>query len=204
MLSSSKTSIEKTERTRIGYVMLAAIFVLWVIPMLAGNIAIGHKKSSALTRFYGEGGWVVLYLMSCLVWRLPERWFRPRLWEVRGQIYEALGVRWFKQFMVEGDRHNRRVRRQVKSYRVFVTTDARRHLVQWTIATEKAHMTMFLFAFWPTLFGALSGFWKYTVFAAASNIVANVYPIMLQRYTRSRITGIALRKSTNFAALSPE
>jgi len=193
--SARDQSIEKAERTRIGYVMLAAIFLLWVVPMTAGNIAIGHRKSSTLTRFYGKGGWVVLYGVGLLAWRLPERWFRPRPWEVQGQIYKVLGVRWFKQFMVEGDRHNRRVRQQLKSYRVFARSETRRHLVQWTTATEKAHIVMFLFALWPTLFGAFEGFWKYAGFMAASNIVTNVYPIMLQRYTRSRITGIALRKA---------
>jgi len=175
--------------------MLAAIFLLWVVPMIAGNIAIGHRKNSPLTRFYGKGGWVLLYGVSLFAWRLPERWSRPRPWEVEGQIYETLGVRWFKQFMVDGDRHNRRVRRQLKSYRVFATADSRRHLAEWTIATEKAHIVMFLFALWPTLFGAFAGLWKYTAWMAASNIVTNVYPIMLQRYTRSRITGIALRKA---------
>jgi hypothetical protein len=193
--SAREQSIEKTERTRLGYVMLAAIFLLWVVPMLAGNIAIGHNKSTPLTRFYGAGGWVLLYGVSLFAWRLPEWLFCPRPWEIHGQIYERVGVRWFKQFMVEGDRQNRRVRRHLKSYRVFAKADTRRLLIQWTIATEKAHVIMFLVALWPTLFGAVEGFWKYAVFMAASNIVTNVYPIMLQRYTRSRITGIALRKA---------
>ena len=184
--------------------MFAAIVLLWLAPMIAGNIAIGLKKSSPLIRFYGDGGWLVFYGLSCLVWRLPERWFRPRAWEVRNQIYETLGVRRFKEFMVGGDRHNRRVRRQLESYRVFAKGDARRDMALETIATEKAHMLMLLFALWPTLFGALAGFWKYVVFMVACNIVTNVYPIMLQRYTRSRITRIALGKGSSFVALSPE
>lgn len=202
MLPSSITSIEKTERARIAWTMFVAIVLLWLAPMIVGNIAIGHKKSSPLTRYYGEGGWVVLYGLSCFVWRLPERWFRPRRWEVRGRIYEILGIRRFKQFMVGGDRHNRRVRQQLESYRTFARGSTRRDMVRETVATEKAHMLMFLFALWPTLFGALSGFWKYVLFMAACNSATNIYPIMLQRYTRSRITRIALRESANSAALS--
>jgi len=82
--------------------MLAAIFLLWVVPMIAGNIAIGHRKISPLTRFYGKGGWVVLYGVSLFAWRLPDPVASPTALGGRGKgirdagrpLVQAIHGRW--------------------------------------------------------------------------------------------------------------
>jgi hypothetical protein len=190
---NSAQSIEKTEFDRVGGRMAIGLLLLWIAPMIVVNI-VTTRQSGLLERFYARS-WVVLYSLSLVAWRLPRSWFRPREWEIQGRVYEALGVRWFKQFMIGGDRHHRRVRQHIKGYRAFAGTDTRRGLAELTIGGEKAHIIMFLFAFWPMLFSAIAGLWKYSCFIAACNAVTNIYPIMLQRYTRSRITRISLRKN---------
>jgi Glycosyl-4,4'-diaponeurosporenoate acyltransferase len=190
---SAAQRIEKKERDRVGGLMLIGLLLFWLVPMIVVNI-VTARQGGLIERFYARG-WPVLYGLSLGAWWLPKSWFRPRAWEIRGEVYEALGVRWFKQFMVGGDRHHRRVRRHLKGYRAFAATDTRRGMAEFSIGTEKTHIIMFLFAFWPTLFSAIAGLWKYSCFVAVCNAVTNIYPIMLQRYTRSRITRIALRKN---------
>lgn len=131
--------------------------------------------------------WFVLYLLSLLTWKLPNTWFNVLGWEATGKIYEWLGVRWFKQFMIGGDLHNRRIRRQIGGYRAFAASATLEEFKQQSIVSEKVHVIMFLFELWPTVLAFLWKWWAVGVALIACNVVINVYPIMLQRYTRGRI-----------------
>lgn len=186
-------SIGQSELRRWVVPISIGIAVLWLVPVSLVAVVASHEKHTWLGATWSYS-WLILYALSLLAWRLPSGWFYPREWEVRGRIYEALGVRWYKQFMLGGDRHNRRVRRRLENYRIYADSRTTRRLANETRVSERVHIIMLLFATWPALFGALAGWWKYAAFVTAGNVLVNVYPIVLQRYTRSRIMRIERRR----------
>jgi hypothetical protein len=169
------------------------IALFWMLPVGLVAVVASHEKSSTLGQawFYG---WFVLYGLSLMAWRLPDRWFRPKRWELEWGLYDALGIRWYKQFMLGGDIANRRIRQEDKTYRVFANATTMRDVVKQGKLSERVHVIMFLFALWPALFGAATGWWIYAGVVTAGNVVVNLYPILLQRHTRSRIVRIDERR----------
>ena len=47
----------------------------------------------------------------------PASWFQPKAFELSGHFYEAIGVRRFQAYMVNGDIMNSWIRRSVPGYR---------------------------------------------------------------------------------------
>jgi hypothetical protein len=193
---SDTNSIHRFEFRRAAAPVSLAIALLWVAPMTVISVIAAHRQDTVLGRAWSNG-WYVLYLLSLLAWKLPAAWFSVVGWEASGEIYELLGVRWFKQFMIDGDRHNRRVRKQLGSHGTLGSRRSIEELVKQTVASEKIHAIMFLFALWPTLLALIWRWWAWAVGLIICNTVINVYPIMLQRYTRSRIAKVHASKRKN-------
>lgn len=191
---ANSASIYRRELRRAAAPVSLAIALFWVAPITITSIIAARQQDSALGQAWSNG-WYVLYLLSLLAWKLPDTWFQVRPWEATGRIYESLGVRWFKQFMIGGDRHNRRIRERVGAARLLVNPKDMNGLKEQSVISERVHVVMFLFVLWPTLLALLFGWWVAAAVICACNIVVNVYPIMLQRYTRSRIAMLFERKT---------
>ena len=116
------------------------------------------------------------------------------------RLYDALGIRWYKQFMLGGDIANRRIRRGDSTYRVFASSTMMREVARRGMLSERVHIIMLLFAVWPALFGAATGWWIYAGVVTVGNILVNLYPIFLQRHTRLRIARIDERRRTQAAS----
>jgi hypothetical protein len=166
--------------------MTAGVFLLWVFPLgFAGVVASFERETLAGQAW--RSAWFVPILLSLTAWFLPPAWFQPQPWERGGRVYEPLGVRWFKRFMIGGDLMNRHVRREEPRYRIYADEAMRTAIAQQSIVSEKVHTIMFLCALWPALLGAAAGWWWYAAFTCAANLIVNVYPIMVQRYARARL-----------------
>ena len=144
------------------------------------------------------------YLMSSAVGLtaafLPDSYFRPRAFELSGRLYEAAGVHRFGRFMMHGDYMNRRIRRIIPGYRFVGGRDSLHRVETHTRESERGHLVWLLSGVPPTIYAMVSGWLKFAAYFVAVNIILNIYPILLQRYTRARICRILRDQSLGRAA----
>jgi hypothetical protein len=105
-------------------------------------------------------------------------------------VYEALGVRTFRRLATNGDLINRVVRRHHPGYRVVRGPAALTQYFVGTSAGEKWHLVLLLMGTCTAAYAARIGWVPTAMFLTLTNIVFNLYPVLLQRYTRARITKI--------------
>lgn len=141
------------------------------------------------------GGWFVLPVVACLAlwWLLPRSYFALHPFERHGRIYELLGVLLFRRFAPDGDLANRWERRSNPQYRVIRGRQAAAYFIIRTEQSERGHLVLLALGVLSAAY-ALSLEWHgWAVYLSAGNVVVNIYPIMLQRYTRCRIRAILAR-----------
>jgi hypothetical protein len=126
------------------------------------------------------GPWVLL---------LPRAWFEPRTWESTGQFYRRVGVEQFRAIVANGDLVNRFVRVRHRDYRVYGPEMEK--LVPKSIWNEKRHIAYLCWGFVAAGFAWSIGWQLWAIWLAGSNIGANLYPWMLQRYSRARVMRLA-------------
>ncbi len=119
-------------------------------------------------------------------WWLPDGYHALREWERQGRVYGRVGVGRFRQFVLDGPRF-RRWLCPTEGQRPFA---ARGQLLLWRDrgrTTERHHVAAMLMSL-PSLYLAVySGHRGMATYLIVGNIVFNVYPILLQRYTRGRL-----------------
>jgi hypothetical protein len=92
--------------------------------------------------------------------------------------------------MVNGDIMNYWIRRSVPGYRCVTGLESMRAFGRQTCGSERGHLLMFLAALPARAFALSTSSFKFALYFLIVNIVLNVYPILLQRYTRARIIRI--------------
>src|SRR5581483_3927663 len=119
-----------------------------------------------------------------------DHYFRVLRFEESAAVYERLGIRYFRHFVVGG---NYFARRYDPSY-TGVTGRSLPEAEAMGRLSEKAHVSGFLFMLPPALLAVFTGWYKVAALLVISNVVCNIYPVMLQRYTRRRIRAIMQRR----------
>jgi hypothetical protein len=131
------------------------------------------------------------FLAACALcaalWWVPASYYRVRGFERSGRFYELLGVRWFRHFVPDGDLSNRWRRRREPHFKMIRNRDAAQAFLPRNIASEQSHLVLLLAGFATCAYAWRIGWdgWAWYLFVA--NVAANVYPILLQRYTRTRL-----------------
>jgi len=124
------------------------------------------------------------------VGKITDAWFDPKSFEENPELYEKLGVRTYKKYMpISGDVVYRAV------YKKLGAPDWARHgnlqslknMERFTRVLEAGHEAGL--AIWASGIGLMlaNGHIKEAAFWGGMNMLVNVYPIMLQRYNRSRL-----------------
>lgn len=126
------------------------------------------------------GPWVLL---------LPRAYFEPRTWESKGQFYRRVGVEHFRAIVANGDLVNRFVRACHRDYRVYGPEMER--LVPKSIWNEKRHIAYLCWGFVAAGYAWSIGWHAWAIWLAGANIGANLYPALLQRYSRARVMRLA-------------
>jgi len=161
---------------------------VWILPQLVFWWDAWHERHLEVGMAFLASG-----LFAFVASVLPEGYYRPRGFEASGRFYEWIGIRLFRHFVMNGDDMNTEIRRIYPTYRVIGGLREMRALEAQTRVNERAHM----FAFWAGLpafvYAIVLGWTGFAVFLGVATMLANVYPILLQRYTRGRIHGILLR-----------
>ncbi len=138
-----------------------------------------------------------LVVAACvsLWWILPRAYFQVHGFERTGRCYEWLGVMLFRWFAPDGDIANRWERRTDPHYRVI---RGRRSAADFMVRTEKSergHMVLLALGVASAAWAWSIGWHGWMVYLSVGNVVVNVYPILLQRYTRSRLRAVLQRGS---------
>ncbi len=110
-------------------------------------------------------------------------YYSEKKWEVKGKIYEDLGIHFFRKLLVwlGWEKMNK------KSNPISKNTQALLHLEYRTKQSELGHIIILFIVLAFNIivaskFGIVESLWLLVL-----NIVLNVYPIFLQRYNRPRL-----------------
>ncbi len=105
------------------------------------------------------------------------------------KAYKKIGVEFISRFTQNGALVNAFIKKRYPGYKIVAATkESRNRLLQQTYMFEKFHLILLLF-FTALSFHALinSQYW-WAVILLTTNIIYNVYPCLLQQYTRLRLS----------------
>jgi hypothetical protein len=139
--------------------------------------------------------WFLVPVAACIAlwWVLPQSYFRVFEFERSGQLYERLGVLAFRKFAPNGDLANRWERRKDPSFRMIRCRRSAMEFIVRTKQSERGHIVLLALGAVSSAYAWSVGWHGWAVYLSAGNVVVNFYPIVLQRYTRSRIDGLLRR-----------
>jgi hypothetical protein len=124
------------------------------------------------------------------------RYFQLRPFEASGRIYERLGVRLFRRFVVGGDYFNWAARCYDPQFRGVRSLTAVRQAERLGRLSERIHVSGLVFLVPPTCCALLVGRLDLVLALGLISMLTNLYPIMLQRYTRPRLVMLELRSTS--------
>lgn len=130
------------------------------------------------------------FILSVAVWWVPASYYRLRAFERNGRIYEKLGVRHFRWLVPDGDAANRLRRRRDPNFRIIRNRRYATAFLRRTELSEKGHLVMLVLGGMSAAFAWSIGWLGWAFYLTAGNLVVNLYPILLQRYTRARLSGV--------------
>ena len=133
----------------------------------------------------------VCFVLGVSVWWSPRSVYRLRAFEQSGRLYELLGVRFFRRFVPDGDAANRWRRRREPAFRMIRNRQDALEFVQRTEQSEKGHLVMLVLGAMSAAFAWAIDWRGWAVYLTVGNVLVNVYPILLQRYTRARLLNLA-------------
>lgn len=127
-------------------------------------------------------------VLSMLVCFLPSKWLGALTLSKRRKTYEKLGLKFFRHFVQDGTLVNRHLRKHKKDFAVIRN---RNHAISYlrTIAIqERFHYCCLVLFSLTTLCAITNGRPVMGLLLFLSNMLYNIYPILLQQYNRLRIT----------------
>lgn len=123
-----------------------------------------------------------------IVKKIADAWFDPKSFEQNPKVYEKLGIRTFKKYIPTGDLMNRLVWKRLGAEDlVKPTLESLKNYEKYTRLYESVHLTALGLGAVTMAAQLSSGQIEGAVFTAGINTLVNVYPILLQRYNRSRL-----------------
>ena len=181
----------------IGAAPIAVMSALFLAPMAIFWLRVWGPLLPFDTAPVPAPSWLVLVagLAVCaLATLLPAAYFTVRSLERDGRLYRVVGVRVFRKFVPNGDWMNRARRRQDRAFRLI---RSRADALQWlprTAASEKGHLVLMLAGMLSAGYAARVGWTEWAVVLTIGNVLTNLYPILLQRYTRARLERLRVRR----------
>jgi hypothetical protein len=138
------------------------------------------------------GGALAVVVFAAL--RPSAGYYRLRPFEASGEFYVRLGVRFFRRFVPFGDYFNRLTRRTVPDFRVVRFPGDVARAERSGRFYERLHVSVLVFLLPPTCWGLICGQYWFAAQLILSNGLVNLYPALLQRYTRARLEALARRR----------
>jgi len=141
--------------------------------------------------------WFILLVFACisLWWVLPRSYFDIQSFERSGRVYEWVGVLYFRRLAPDGDYANRWERRKNPKYRWIRDQRSAAAFISRTEQSERGHLVLLALGCVSAIYAWNLGWHGWALYLGAGNVVVNIYPILLQRYTRSRLRALLTRPS---------
>jgi hypothetical protein len=133
---------------------------------------------------------IAFFAAGIAVWWLPTSYYEIRGFEQNGRLYERLGVRQFRWFVPDGDAANTLRRRRQPGFRIIRSRRYARAFMRRTVLSEKSHLVMLTLGSVSAVFAWRIGWAGWAIYLGIGNVLVNLYPVLLQRYTRARILRI--------------
>jgi hypothetical protein len=123
-------------------------------------------------------------------WWVPPSYYHIRDFEKSGRLYELMGVRLFRWFVPDGDAANKLRRRRRPGFRIIRSRRYARAFMRRTELSERSHLVMLVLGGVSTLFAWRIGWAGWAMYLGVGNVLVNLYPVLLQRYTRARLVRV--------------
>ena len=155
------------------------------------------SRTAIFPAFRSPGGAVLIYGLSMtLVWLIrhavpfvfPDRYYCLRPFEIDGRLYRRLGVVTLKRLLFKS-------RIELLNFSAKLSRGrAGLHAFEHGIRdAETDHAIALLVMLVLTIHAASNAWWALVGWLLLTNVVANVYPIMLQRHNRARLRPVLER-----------
>ena len=132
-------------------------------------------------------GVVVSVVDPALHLYFPKRYYAIKDFERTGRVYEWLGVRIIKRLVYRGPFRVFSPTMRLSRFSEGLDASNLRRLEHESRKGEAAHAFVFVLVLPFVGYAALRGWVDAVVWLMAFNVVLNLYPMMLQRYHRSRL-----------------
>ncbi|HEU4888072.1 MAG TPA: hypothetical protein VFV49_09315 [Thermoanaerobaculia bacterium] len=186
-----------SEETKANLVPFAVITTAFIAPPLFFLAAVFGFLTPNGSSAAGVTPHVLPFLIACAAsfstWWLPANWYRTRAFEQDGRVYEYLGVHLFRRVVPNGDWVNAWRRRRDPSFRVVSNYSTAIQHWRHAVEGERNHIVWFFMSAVAAGYAWWLGWDGWGRYFVGSNVLVNVYPILLQRYTRARIERIVTR-----------
>lgn len=159
------------------------VFAFWTVPMIAFCVVVWRKGNIISTVVF-----LLCASLGLMTYFLPDQYYRPRAFELNRHFYERLGIKIYKRWMMNGDYMNRFRRRFLLGYRVIASCESMRKLEAQTRTYEKGHLMWFSVTALAAVYAIVLSSYFLALCLFLSSLVTQLYPAILQRYLRTRIT----------------
>lgn len=110
--------------------------------------------------------------------------------------YKNMGVAYINKFTQNGDIINGILRKKYPAYSIIAKEKlSKNKILQQTYMFEKFHFMLFLFFILTAVYAVFQQFYWWALFITITNVIYNIYPVLLQQYIRIRLLSIKKRNS---------
>jgi len=135
--------------------------------------------------------WNSLYFTSSIIISFLIVFFPLHYFQLSSNrnFYERLGVRIAGRLVQDGTLINRLRRHRNSAFRI-IKKDNFVKLIRTSLINELYHLICFVFFILTSIHAIITHYYLLAFLTIVSNVVYNLYPIMLQQYIRLRLAGL--------------
>jgi hypothetical protein len=159
---------------------------MWLLPFVLLAIDVFYQRAA-----FGAAAAAAALAWSLVGWRAPKWYWTLRPWELRRGAYRRLGVKVFGLFVIHGRIMNKVVRRLGGEPPRPLTRAHMGARADNALMSERIHVAALLGSLPLIIAAAVLGLRGWVVVGVGLNVIANVYPILLQRSMRGRMARAA-------------
>ncbi len=172
------------------------LFIAWFNPLLI--VSTHTPGGSNRTLWIALALSIVFYFVSLTI--IPRRYYNLQPFEQDGRLYRRMGVRQFRYIVGEGEGIQKLARRIDPQWQSTLSKLSYDERIKWTQTAEWVHVGLTFLSLPLIALAYHRGSTTFATLYLLSNIPFNIYPILLQRYTRAkllRICNLQSNRSTN-------
>lgn len=129
----------------------------------------------------------VLILLSFLSLLIPAKVLQLSR---NPKFYEALGVKFVRKLVQNGEYANRFIRKSNPQYKLIKEKDQAAAYMRTIMMYERYHFLCFTFYMLSAIYAIITMHYAIFVVIMIANIIYNISPILLQQYNRARVLKI--------------